>query len=76
MSCRPDLDPLESLTRREREVLSLIAEGSTDRGIAASLWSTPRTVETHVRHILRKLDVSADVATAPRVLGFSRTPCR
>jgi DNA-binding NarL/FixJ family response regulator len=66
---RRDPDPLEDLTRREREVLSLMAEGLTDRGIAARLWLTPRTVETHVRHILRKLDVSADVATNRRVLA-------
>ena len=36
-----------------------MAEGLTDRGIADRLWLTPNTVETHIRHILRKLDLPA-----------------
>ena len=50
-------EPLGELTDREREVLGLMAEGLTDRGIAERLWVTPKTVETHVRHIMRKLDL-------------------
>src|SRR4051812_49246270 len=50
-------DPLAALTEREREVLALIAEGRTDRGIAAALWITPKTAESHVRSIFRKLDL-------------------
>ena len=42
-------DPLAELTPREREVLALVAEGRTDRGIAEALWLSPKTVETHVR---------------------------
>jgi DNA-binding NarL/FixJ family response regulator len=52
--------PLDKLTDREREVLQLVAEGLTDRGIGELLWLTPRTVETHIRHILRKLDLPND----------------
>jgi DNA-binding NarL/FixJ family response regulator len=63
---RPDA-PLDGLTDREREVLGLMAEGLTDRGIAARLWVTPKTVETHVRHILRKLDLPEGVAYNRRV---------
>ena len=48
-------DPLEELTPREREVLNLMAEGLTDRGIAQRLYVTPKTVETHTRHIFQKL---------------------
>jgi DNA-binding NarL/FixJ family response regulator len=59
--------PLEGLTDREREVLGLMAEGLTDRGIAARLWVTPKTVETHVRHILRKLDLPEGTAHNRRV---------
>jgi DNA-binding NarL/FixJ family response regulator len=55
------------LTERELEVLGLMAEGLTDRGIAERLWLTPRTVETHVRHILRKLGIPADMAVNRRV---------
>jgi DNA-binding NarL/FixJ family response regulator len=50
-------DPLAELTPREREVLALVAEGRTDRGIAEALWLSPKTVETHVRTIFRKLDL-------------------
>jgi DNA-binding NarL/FixJ family response regulator len=46
-------NPLDTLTDRGREVLHLMAEGLTDRGIGERLWLTPRTVETHIRHILQ-----------------------
>jgi len=54
---RQQSDPLNELTDREREVLALMAEGLTDKGIAERLWVTPKTVESHVRHILRKLAI-------------------
>jgi DNA-binding NarL/FixJ family response regulator len=69
---RRDPDPLDELTGREREVLALMAEGLTDRGIATRLWVTPKTVETHVRHILRKLDLPADAAYNRRVQAVLR----
>ncbi len=59
----------DALTAREREVLALVAEGLTDRGIAERLWLTPKTVETHVRHILAKLRLPADTAHNRRVLA-------
>jgi DNA-binding NarL/FixJ family response regulator len=58
---------LDELTEREREVLELMAAGLTDRGIAERLWVTPKTVETHVRHIIRKLDLPAGFAYNRRV---------
>ena len=51
------LPRLEQLTPRELEVLALLAEGRTDRGIAKELYVTPKTVEAHVRSIFRKLDL-------------------
>jgi DNA-binding NarL/FixJ family response regulator len=45
------------LTAREQEVLSLMAEGLTNAGIAKRLVLTERTVETHVRNVLMKLDL-------------------
>jgi serine/threonine-protein kinase len=60
-------DPIDELTGREQEVLALMAEGLTDRGIAERLWVTPKTVETHVRHILRKLDLPNGSAHNRRV---------
>ena len=59
--------PLELLTRREQEVLDLMAEGLTDRGIAERLYVTPNTVETHVRHIMGKRDLPATPADNRRV---------
>ena len=44
-----------------------MAEGLTDRGIAERLWLTPKTVETHVRHILGKLDLPTGAANNRRV---------
>ena len=46
------------LTRRERDVLALIAEGRTDRQIAGALFISPRTVAMHVSSILAKLGVA------------------
>jgi DNA-binding NarL/FixJ family response regulator len=48
------------LTHREREVLGLVAEGLSDRAIAERLWLSIKTVETHVRHIMAKLDLPTD----------------
>jgi DNA-binding NarL/FixJ family response regulator len=73
---RRDRDPLDELTDREREVLRLMAEGLTDKGIGERLWVSPKTVETHVRHILRKLGLSEDSAHNRRVqavIAFLRT---
>jgi DNA-binding NarL/FixJ family response regulator len=46
-----------NLTRREQEVLALIAESATDREIAAQLYLSVHTVKSHVRNILTKLHV-------------------
>jgi DNA-binding CsgD family transcriptional regulator len=44
------------LSRRELEVLSLIAEGRSTREIAAALWVTEETVKSHVTRVLRRLN--------------------
>jgi DNA-binding CsgD family transcriptional regulator len=44
------------LTRRELEVLSLVAEGRSTREIAAALWVTEETVKSHVTRVLRRLN--------------------
>jgi DNA-binding CsgD family transcriptional regulator len=63
----PVLPDIAELTPRELEVLALIAEGRTDRGIAKELYVTPKTVEAHVRSIFRKLDLPADSTENRRV---------
>jgi DNA-binding NarL/FixJ family response regulator len=62
-------DPLGQLTEREREVLALVAEGLSNRAIAARLFVTERTVEAHVKQIFQKLDLSADPDSHRRVLA-------
>jgi DNA-binding NarL/FixJ family response regulator len=54
-----DIDPeLDLLSEREREVLRLIARGYTYREIGEELFISVKTVETHVSHVLRKLQLS------------------
>jgi DNA-binding NarL/FixJ family response regulator len=60
---------LAELSDRERTVLALLAEGLSDRAIAARLWLTQKTVETHVRHILAKLALPPDADRNRRVLA-------
>ncbi|HEY1368529.1 MAG TPA: LuxR C-terminal-related transcriptional regulator [Gaiellaceae bacterium] len=55
---------LRGLTPREREVLSLLAEGLTNRQIAARLVVSEHTVHRHVTNILRKLDLPSRTAAA------------
>ena len=58
---------LDRLTGREREVLSLMAEGHSNAGIADRLVVNQRTAETHVSNILTKLDLPPDTAIDRRV---------
>ncbi len=51
----PDAWPLERLTRREREVFDLLVGGYTNDGIAAKLFISRRTVETHRQRIMNKV---------------------
>lgn len=62
-------DAFGALTDREREVLSLMAEGLTNNAIASRLVLTDRTVEGHVRSVLMKLDLPAGEDAHRRVLA-------
>jgi DNA-binding NarL/FixJ family response regulator len=67
---RPREDsPLDALTERELEVLALMAEGHSNEGIRKRLVLSPKTVETHVRHILLKLDIGETPDHHRRVLA-------
>jgi predicted ATPase/DNA-binding SARP family transcriptional activator/DNA-binding CsgD family transcriptional regulator len=65
----------EQLTRREREVTTLLARGLTDRQIAAALHLALRTAETHVWHSMRKLGCTSrtQVAALVRSLQHAST---
>jgi DNA-binding NarL/FixJ family response regulator len=65
-------DPLDVLSPREREVLALMAEGSSNAGIARRIFVTEGTVEKHVRSILTKLDLRESNAEHRRVLAVLR----
>ena len=52
------LKPVNKLTQREQEILSLLAAGKTNQEIALALYITPGTVRVHVHTILQKLEVS------------------
>jgi DNA-binding NarL/FixJ family response regulator len=62
-------DPLEALTPREREVLSLMAEGRSNAGIADRLTVSGNTVEKHVNSILMKLGLRETREEHRRVLA-------
>jgi DNA-binding NarL/FixJ family response regulator len=62
-------DPLGHLTAREREVLSLMAEGRSNQGIAERLVVTERAVEKHVTSIFGKLRLPSAPADHRRVLA-------
>jgi DNA-binding NarL/FixJ family response regulator len=61
--------PLQELSPRELEVLALIAEGHSNEGICRKLFLSPKTVETHVRHILLKLGIRETTDYHRRVLA-------
>jgi DNA-binding NarL/FixJ family response regulator len=61
--------PLDTLSDREREVLTLMAEGRTNRAIGMHLYLSSKTVETHVRRIFQKLGLQESPDDHRRVLA-------
>jgi DNA-binding NarL/FixJ family response regulator len=66
---RRAVDPLDELTAREREVLTLMAEGRSNRAIAGELVITERAVEKHVTSIFTKLNLPSSAEDHRRVLA-------
>jgi DNA-binding NarL/FixJ family response regulator len=62
-------DPLNSLTPREREVLELVAEGRSNKGIGERLVITERAVQKHVTSIFMKLDLPQSDDDHRRILA-------
>lgn len=72
-------ESVSSLTRREQEILALIAAGKTNQEIAEMLYITPGTVRVHVHAILQKLDVrdrtqAAVIAIQKRLIDHDLLP--
>jgi len=67
----PDAD-MELLTNRETEILNLVAQGMSNREIAEQLFVSKYTVESHIKHIYRKLSVTkrTKAVSAARSLGI------
>ena len=60
---------LAQLTERERQVLALMAEGRSNKGICEQLFLGPKTVEGHVTHIFTKLGIGESADDHRRVLA-------
>ncbi len=65
---------IELLTERELEVARLVVDRKTNAQIAAELFLSPKTVETHIRHLFQKLEVSSRVEVARVVERADREP--
>ena len=66
---RRQVDPLDELTPRELEIIALMAEGRSNRGIGRTLWLSPKTVETHIRGAFAKLGIKEAPEDNRRVLA-------
>jgi DNA-binding NarL/FixJ family response regulator/tetratricopeptide (TPR) repeat protein len=70
---KPGAADIESLTERELQVARLVADRKTNPQIAAELFLSHKTIETHLRNIFRKVDVSSRVGLARAIEHADRT---
>ena len=63
------MDRAAHLTRREREILALVAEGLTNAEIGARLWISAGTVRRHLENAYRKLEVHTRIAAVRAAFG-------
>ena len=64
-----DPDPIHSLSPREREILTHIARGASNKEVARDLGIAEATVKIHVQHLLRKLNLTSRVQAAVYLTG-------
>jgi DNA-binding NarL/FixJ family response regulator len=70
LMARPrQVDPTGELTRRELEIIALMAEGRSNQGICQTLWLSPKTVESHIRSAFAKLGIREAPEDNRRVLA-------
>jgi DNA-binding CsgD family transcriptional regulator len=62
------------LTPRQARILQLVADGQSDRGIARTLGISTRTVQAHLQHTYRALDVTSRTQAVARLRGLDATP--
>ena len=67
-------DPYATLTSRERAILSLIAEGHNNTEIGTQLSISPRTVESHRRHLMQKLNLHSQAELVRYAIKRSLLP--
>jgi DNA-binding NarL/FixJ family response regulator len=70
---KPGAAGIESLTERELQVARLVVDRKTNPQIAAELFLSQKTVETHLRNIFRKVEVSSRVGLARAIERAGRT---
>jgi DNA-binding NarL/FixJ family response regulator len=70
---KPGAAGIESLTERELQVARLVADRKTNPQIAAELFLSQKTIETHLRHIFHKINVTSRVALARAIEHADRT---
>ena len=70
----PQTGPPGNLTQRERQVLTLLADGLSNRSIAQELFISEKTVSVHITHILAKLDVTNRTEAAAAARRINTTP--
>ena len=63
------VEPDRLLSERERDVLTLMVEGRSNKGICEHLFLSPKTVESHIKHIFDKLGLDDSTQDHRRVLA-------
>jgi DNA-binding NarL/FixJ family response regulator len=64
----------DGLTCTERRVAALVTQGHTNREVAAAMFVTENTVQTHLRHIFQKVGVRSRTELAARLLSAPAVP--